>query len=306
MLYELKTKIRYSKVGIKFVDFISTKSIFFYLYKILDLCRLTDNSKNKNFINKKSLSFFEKNRENINNIISVLADEKSKITYQKNISYRCDCHLKNHPPFSLKDQYFPKNIIKLSDNEVFVDCGAFDGDTIQKFIKESKGKYKQIISFETNRINFKNLQNRKINNSIFFNLGVWNKKDTLCFYEDNVSGGSSKLEQTKVEYTQIYTNNIAEKNINKYTVEVDSIDNIPECSDMTFLKMDIEGAELNALKGAEKTIRKNKPKLAICIYHSDEDMINIPKWIMNLNMNYKIYIRHHSFLSPAEIVCYAI
>lgn len=71
--------------------------------------------------------------------------------------------------------------------------------------------------------------------------------------------------------------------------------------------MDIEGAELNALKGAEKTIIKYKPKLAICIYHSNQDMVLIAEYIHNLIPDYKIYIRQHSlYPSAAETVLYAL
>jgi hypothetical protein len=71
--------------------------------------------------------------------------------------------------------------------------------------------------------------------------------------------------------------------------------------------MDIEGAELNALKGAEKTIIKDKPKLAICIYHSNEDMIQIAEYIHNLIPAYKIYIRQYRlYPSAAETVLYAV
>lgn len=88
-------------------------------------------------------------------------------------------------------------------------------------------------------------------------------------------------------------------------MQVDAIDNIPECADATFIKMDIEGAEQNALAGAEKTIRRNRPKLAICIYHSDEDMLDIPERVLALNMGYKLYVRHH-FGTICETVLYAV
>ena len=69
--------------------------------------------------------------------------------------------------------------------------------------------------------------------------------------------------------------------------------------------MDIEGFEIKALTGASNLITKNKPKLAICIYHKFEDLWEIPFYIKRLNAEYKIYIRHHSF-NLYETVCYAI
>lgn len=74
---------------------------------------------------------------------------------------------------------------------------------------------------------------------------------------------------------------------------------------ITFIKMDIEGAEHNALLGAEKTIKKYHPKLAICVYHSIEDYIILPLMLKQFNPNYKFYFRQHSATS-SESVIYAI
>ena len=80
---------------------------------------------------------------------------------------------------------------------------------------------------------------------------------------------------------------------------------IAEGDKVTFIKMDVEGAELESLKGAEKTIRRDKPKLAICIYHKPEDMWTIPLYIKELVPEYKLYIRHHSS-GVCETVLYAV
>ena len=67
----------------------------------------------------------------------------------------------------------------------------------------------------------------------------------------------------------------------------------------------IEGAELEALKGAKETIQRDKPKLAVCIYHRPEDMVEIPLYIKQLVPDYKLYIRHHSN-TAGETVLYAV
>lgn len=74
---------------------------------------------------------------------------------------------------------------------------------------------------------------------------------------------------------------------------------------VTFIKMDVEGSELESLKGAKNTILRDKPKLAICIYHKPEDMVTIPLYIKELVPEYKLYVRHHSN-SWAETVLYAV
>jgi hypothetical protein len=89
-------------------------------------------------------------------------------------------------------------------------------------------------------------------------------------------------------------------------IQVNAIDNL-NLEKVTFIKMDIEGAELNALKGAEKTILRDKPKLAICIYHSNEDMVRIAEYIYSIMPEYNFYVRHH-YTCPYlfETVLYAL
>ena len=82
-----------------------------------------------------------------------------------------------------------------------------------------------------------------------------------------------------------------------------SIDDL--CKDMDkvdFIKMDIEGAEPYALEGARDTIIKHKPKLAIAIYHSMNDFINIPLWILNLNLGYRIYMGHYTIHEEETVI----
>jgi hypothetical protein len=87
------------------------------------------------------------------------------------------------------------------------------------------------------------------------------------------------------------------------SVKTDTIDS--RCPDATFIKMDIEGAEIDALYGAKNTIINNKPKLAICIYHSNEHFYEIPLLIHNWVPEYRIYVRHHSY-TAADTVMYAV
>ena len=88
-------------------------------------------------------------------------------------------------------------------------------------------------------------------------------------------------------------------------IEVSTIDDICGEIPVTFIKMDIEGSKLRALKGAKNTILKNKPKLAICIYHRAEDIFEIPRYIDDLAPGYKFFIRHYCFYED-ETVLYAI
>lgn len=95
------------------------------------------------------------------------------------------------------------------------------------------------------------------------------------------------------------------KEDNVIKVPVRSLDQVAECKDATFIKMDIEGSEYYALVGARNVICKNKPKLAICMYHSDEDMLRLVELIHEMVPEYRFYIRQHSN-SVCETVLYAV
>lgn len=95
------------------------------------------------------------------------------------------------------------------------------------------------------------------------------------------------------------------KNSNFKSIQIKKLDDFLPNEQITFLKMDIEGAEINALIGAQELIKTQKPKLAICTYHLPEHFFDIPFYIKSLVPEYKIYIRHHTN-TMFETVCYAI
>ncbi len=191
-------------------------------------------------------------------------------------------------------QYFDKDIIRAcSENEVFIDGGAFNlMDT--RYFADYYPQFKKVYAFEPDVSNYKEcVKNKKefLNNSDrieLVNKGLWSRETKLGFV------GGDKTASFISEY-------------GADVVEVTSIDSFLEGKEetVTFIKMDIEGAELEALKGARKTIMRDKPDLAICIYHKDEDIIEIPKYILELNSDYELYIRHYSW-AIWETVLYAV
>jgi len=235
---------------------------------------------------KRSLKFCESNTIQIENACSLLADEKSRITLQKCMRFRGTHDWKDRPEYSIRNQYFPEDIVHLSDHEVFVDCGAYVGDSIKSFLKYSGGTYKKIIAFEPDEKNAEQLK-KSISDVIVFNAAVWSTNTKLSFESGN---GSNSQISDRMELKQI---------------RALAIDSLAECADATFIKMDIEGSEYNALLGARNTIQNNLPILAICIYHSDEDMLRLIELIAGWNLNYNLYVRHHS-QRDEETVLYAI
>ena len=150
---------------------------------------------------------------------------------------------------------------------------------------------KKIVAFEADKKNAELLKRNHADVKVLV-AGVWDEDTTLGFSDGNTT--TSHVDES-------YDNTT---NNNSIIIQAMTIDNCSDCSDVTLLKMDIEGAEMHALEGARNTILKNRPKLAICIYHSDEDMIRIAEWIHDLIPNYKLYVRQHSNCI-AETVLYS-
>ncbi|MBD5531542.1 MAG: FkbM family methyltransferase [Lachnospiraceae bacterium] len=226
--------------------------------------------------------------------IKFLEDEKSVIQYKGIIKARQTRRFADVPTASLKKlpcQYFDTEIIPITDNYVFVDGGAWVGDSIYWFKKKLGGQ--KIISFEPGDRQFARLCERygKDEKIILKKAGLWSSSGKLMF-ENSEAGGDARI--------------VADGNSRDCVgIPVVSIDELEECRDASFIKMDIEGSEQEALKGAEETIRRNHPILAICLYHSNEDMVHIPKWLHDHFPEYKFYFRHYSF-DLTESVFYAV
>ena len=195
--------------------------------------------------------------------------------------------------FFVGTQYFDLPAIQPRADEVFVDAGAYTGDTIQGFLKFSQNRYKHIYAFEPDPHNYQKLcENVKqcgIENTTLIPKGAYSENTVLKFSTSG-SGLESKL-----------TDN---GDIKIPVTSIDSCINIDE--NITFIKIDIEGSELEALIGAKDTIKRCKPRLAICIYHKPpEDIIDIPAYLLNLVPEYKFYIRHYT-IRLSETVLYAM
>ena len=244
--------------------------------------------------NEESIAFFTQNADRVTHIASLLADEQSKREYLGNITFRQTCQRKDFPLCDLKTpQYFIKEL-SFDKDETFIDCGAFVGDTIDEFIRHCKD-YNQIIAFEPDTKSYGILKKKyRKNPKIQLINAATNDVDGQVYFSE--LGNSSSFVSAEPD----------ERQENTVSVQAKAIDNL-NLGKVSFIKMDVEGAEMNSLKGAEKTIVKDKPKLAICIYHSNEDMLRIPEYIHQLVPEYKLFVRQHFYYPfPTETVLYAI
>jgi FkbM family methyltransferase len=235
--------------------------------------------------------FLNENSFDLNNLYDNFSDKLSKDSFDNYITSRATNNWDYIRSFVRPCQYFP-DFFELEDDEIFVDCGAFTGDTLLDFINQTKGCHGFYYAVEpspTNANNIKTIvETKKISNIRIVQKAVWNSIEKFSFEED--------MDSSHFNFNKISDNNII--------VCTDLIDNI--CSSQaTFIKMDVEGSELMALKGAAKTIQLNKPKLAISIYHKSDDLITIPKYLKELHPDYKFYFRLHNKLG-SDAILYAI
>lgn len=203
----------------------------------------------------------------------------------------------DYPVMFDKNQYYPEGVMELSRDEVFLDAGAYLGESIEDFIVRTNENFRAIYAFEPSKANYKELMKnmgQKISDDRIhiFNCGLSNKSETLYFDINTSSSamGSKELGE-ETEACEV-------KPINEVLTE-------EECNALTFIKMDIEGAEMQALQSLEKYIAAGSPKLAISVYHKPEDIWEIPLYIHGINPNYRFYLRHHSN-GPGDTVLYAM
>lgn len=193
-----------------------------------------------------------------------------------------------HPQELEENTYFEPQLYSFDKEEVFVDAGCLDFGTSVHLLKHC-GTVKKIIAFEPDPESYKRCQERiKGFQNVDIELipaAVWSRRETLQF--SGYGGAASSVAESGRQQIQ--------------GISIDeSVD-----GRVTFIKMDVEGAELEALIGAKKTICAWKPKLAISIYHKPEDLIELPAYINKLNPDYRLYLRHYKN-TPGDTVLYAL
>ncbi len=182
-------------------------------------------------------------------------------------------------------QYF--DYLTPEDNEIFIDGGVYDGGSSDDFIKWTKGKYKAIYGFEANPYCIERCKEYYNKNGIhdveFVEKCMWNERAKMVFASTH--SGASRISD--------------EGNV---VVEADTIDNVLSGRRATFIKMDIEGAEYRALLGAERTIKKYRPRMALSVYHKPQDIIEIPALLLKYDDSYKFALRQYSSTADETIL----
>lgn len=254
------------------------------IYEYHLLCRPKD-------LIDRGFDYYLDNKTRIMDSFNIFTDRQSHEIYA--------CVLKTHmrkmvvsiPNQRLEEQYFPKNINFSKGYSRVIDCGAYVGDTVKR-LNSLFGKIDAIALFEPDLKNFRLLtdylskNHYKIARDIsVFPCGVYDHEVQLRFLGGNLINSIISEQGDSI-------------------IQCTAIDHALPNFQPTFITMDVEGVEPEALVGAEKTIKENRPDLAICVYHAPNHLWDIPLYLNSLRLGYKFYLRNYtSFVS--ETVLYA-
>lgn len=231
--------------------------------------------------------------DQVRETFSLWEDKASRQEYLGQIAWRTTLDsalLPAHSPVG--DTYFPPEIFALDAEEVFVDCGAFDGDSIRAFLHRSGDAFRGAVGLEPDPITRerfeswrKSLPEARGSKIQLLPYATGEKNETLTF--DSTGTAASAIGSGQIQ------------------VECRKLDDTVAKFEPTFIKMDIEGAEPSAVRGAANILRTRQPILAVCLYHAQEHLWEIPLLIQKLNPDYELFLRRSSD-ECWEIVCYAI
>lgn len=237
-----------------------------------------------------SEDFYKNYKDEFNKVYNALNDEISKKSMQAYLNEKIYKTYKKIQPFYVKGQYLYNELPwRLTKHEVFLDCGAFTGDSAEEFICNVK-EYERIICCEPDKENYKLLCNNIKDKG-------WEKVETYC----------KGLGECKKEKFFVVKNNMM-SNVSdngNHKIEIDTIDSLFDDKNVSIIKMDIEGEEMNALRGARKVLVNNRPLLMICIYHKRDDIFNVYNFINDNVKGYNFYFRCHQPY-PIDAVLYAV
>ncbi|MCL1632288.1 FkbM family methyltransferase [Sporolactobacillus sp. CPB3-1] len=224
-------------------------------------------------------------------VYHLLADDLSKRVYVNLLNYKITREQKylNEIFNPFEKQYF-NDLVPFKKGQVFVDVGAYVGDTLESYVNWSQGNYGKVYCFEPNVVNYQRLNQKVRQNDwhdvLTYQLGISKSKNKLFF--DPMSPGGGFL-----------------SNRGTMAVPVDTLDHFLNNEQVDFIKLDLEGEEYNALAGGKNLIQKYRPVLAVCVYHKKDDFYQLVRYIKELCPDYQLYFRHYS-LTEGETVCYAL
>jgi FkbM family methyltransferase len=229
-----------------------------------------------------------RNRARYRALRDLFGDDMSRAVFDAVIGFRLTLDPFVLAPIVEWELYGPKSLLTYGTDEVYVDGGSFDGDSVRLFIDRVHGRFSRVVAFEPDKVTFARLKANFAGEPRVqpVNAGLHRNAATLRFNAD-ASRGALISDTGESE------------------IEVVALDDVLGDDRVSYIKMNIEGAEIDALHGAEKAIRRYGPKLAISAYHRPSDLWRIAETIQAIRPDYRLYLRQHDG-GVIETVLYAL
>jgi FkbM family methyltransferase len=225
-------------------------------------------------------------KSDILSAFELLEDDSSRNTLVDQMRLRLHANFEIGAPDE-QEQYFP-GLFSLSSDECMVDCGSYTGDTVHSFISQTGNRFRKIVAFEADRAVLPTLRNFVSGlgaRAVLHEAAVGSHKGTVYFAGDGIGGGCVAVSGTEVPCVRLD----------------DALTN----DRVSLIKMDIEGAELDALEGAQRIIRRDRPVLAICGYHRPDHLWQVLSRLKSLVPESTLHLRSHC-ADGLDTVCYSV
>ncbi len=226
---------------------------------------------------------------------SLWSDELSRKQYVDQVKWRISGSFEEILPPVQQESYFLDNLFHLTPDEAFVDCGAYNGITIERLLRHIRDFDGRILAYEPDPINYRDLQ------EFIATLPQEIEKKTIALPV------AVSAQTGKVLFDASGTMGSSISDFGSLKVDCVKLDESLENHNFTptYIKMDIEGGETDAIKGAQQTILKDTPILAVCLYHRRSDLWRIPMLLKTLSSKYSLFLRLHG-VDGWDLVCYAV
>lgn len=232
--------------------------------------------------------------EAIRHALNVFADEESRRQFVAHVRFRLRLDFAALPATAAGD-YFPEDVLApLPSDVTFVDCGAYDGDTVRRFISQQGDAFGRVYAFEPDASNCRRLREyveglgEEVSRRVrVYQAGVGARRERLRF--NSTGDTSATFGGEGNEEVEILPLDEAVEN-----------DGAP-----LYIKFDVEGAEREALAGADRLIRSARPVVAISVYHRPDDLWELPAYLDALDLGYKLFLRTQGE-DGMDVICYAV
>ena len=258
--------------------------------------------------------WIKKYERELQTVYERLADAVSRETFASVLNYKLSGKLSYLQACTTNRAEDLRTIFSFGGEEMYLDLGAYNGDTVQEFLQLTRGRYKKIVALEPDPKNYKKLtdyvRQYELKNVTCLQAGVWNDCGSL----ELTGNGGRQSTFWEADRSRFATQPLSQtcsmkKKIKKQQVTVVSVDAVLGNEHADYMKFDVEGVEKEALQGAAGHLVPDGngalPKLLVAAYHHDEDIFALPLLLWQLQPEYQIYLRKHPYVPAWEINIFA-